>query len=118
MEKPSFLNRITKAYTIRILLLVMTLEGAACLILSLSLPRSADNPWFLGYSPKRMVVILGLLAINLVLVWFTARIWREPGLEQRINKLLNHLAIDKRLSAWILTILSAGLIVAVLPVAA
>jgi len=93
--------------------LVTTLEGTACLIISFILPKSAGNTWFLGYSFQRIVMILGLLAVNLVCVWLTVSIWRKPKWDNAANTLLDQLAADGLKSTCVLTILSGCLMIAV-----
>ena len=113
MDKTSLTDRGFQRTTIRTLFIITTLESLGCLILALSLPKSANNTWFLGYSPLRLGMILGLMLICLGLIWITLNIWRKQVSEQRWNTLLEFVVTRSRLLTSVLTILSAGLIIVV-----
>ena len=94
----------------RYLFLITTLEGVASLLFLLSLPKSAGSYQYLGYSPSRLALILGLFLATLVLIWLTINIWRKPEWEQKISALPGALAARSHWLPLVLTTLSAGFI--------
>jgi len=113
MGLPSSHHRTTKLLFIRYLFLLTTLEGVASLFFLLIQPKSASNAWLLGYSPHRVAMILGLLFVNLVLIWLTVGLFLKPAWEPKFHTLLKYLLARDRLMNLVIIALSAGLIVAV-----
>jgi len=110
MKLTAIYRRLIKEHIIASLSLLTTLEGVVSLFFLLSLPKSSNNSWLFGYSLNRIVLIAGMLLVNLALIWCTVNVLRKPKWEQVLFSRLNDLAAHDRLSAQVLTALSAGFI--------
>ncbi len=98
---------------LKVFFLLSSLEGLGTLIYLLAIPGDPKHAWLGGYSAQRVSMILGMLILEVLLVWITVGLrqdaaWTQPA-RRRVNALLARVGLRRGLAAVLFASSLAGM---------